>query len=99
MGITKCSEYETKGAAGGEQMNKESFKKLKLLLMDRGIYQKDLAKAVRIDKVSLNQKINRNGSTFTLEEASRICDFLSISLDEYFFVENVPKMEQNKTEV
>lgn len=75
-------------------MNKDSFKKLKLLLMERDIYQKDLAKAVDLEPVSLNQKINRNGSTFTLEEASRICDYLSISLDEYFFVTVVPKMKQ-----
>lgn len=77
-------------------MNRESFKKLKVLLVEREIKQKELADKVGITPVSLNQKINRNGSSFTLEEASRICDFLGISLDEYFFVENVPNMEQNK---
>jgi len=80
-------------------MNKESFKKLKLLLMERDIYQKDLAKAIGIDPVSLNQKINRNGSTFTLEEASKICEYLSISLDDYFFVSIVPNMKQKTLEV
>lgn len=75
-------------------MNRESFKKLKLLLVERNIKQKELANKVGIPAVSLNQKIHRNGSSFTLEEASRICNYLGISLDEYFFVENVPNMVQ-----
>lgn len=77
-------------------MNRDRFKKLKLLLVERDIKQKELAEKVGIAAVSLNQKINRNGSSFTLDEASRICDYLEISLDDYFFVENVSKMEQEQ---
>lgn len=80
-------------------MNREKFKKLKILLVERDIKQVELARAVMIEPVSLNQKINRNGSSFTLEEASRICNYLGISLDEYFFVDNVPNMEQKCLEV
>lgn len=79
---------------GGGGMKREGFLKLKMLLMERNIKQKELAIKVGIPIVSLNQKINRRGSSFTLDEASRICELLSISLDEYFFVENVPFSEQ-----
>lgn len=77
-------------------MNRDSFIKLKILLMERNIKQKDLAEKVGINAVALNQKINKNGNTFSLDEASRICEYLSISLDEYFFVDNVPKMEHRE---
>ncbi|MCZ8541992.1 helix-turn-helix transcriptional regulator [Psychrobacillus psychrodurans] len=77
-------------------MNRDSFKKLQLFLVEKNIKQKELAEKVGIPAVSLNQKIHRNGSSFTLEEASRICEYLDLSLDEYFFVENVPISEQKE---
>lgn len=39
-----------------------------------------------------SQKINRNKSDFTIEEASAICSVLRISMDEYFFNNNFSKM-------
>lgn len=76
-------------------MKRKGFLKLKVLLLQRNIYQNEFAESIGMAASTFNQKINCSGTTFTLEEASLICSRLSISLDEYFFVDVVPKTKQN----
>jgi len=43
-----------------------------------------------------SQKINKNKSNFTIDEASAICDVLDISMDDYFFNPNVSKLRRKE---
>lgn len=80
---------------GGTQMSNERHVKLRLLLEERGIKHQEVAQMIGMKASKFSQKINRNKSDFTLKEASLICNVLDISMDEYFFVDNVPKMRSN----
>lgn len=73
-------------------MSKERHVKLRLLLEERGLKHQEVARMVGMKPSKFSQKINRNKSDFTLKEASLICNVLDISMDEYFFVQDVSKM-------
>lgn len=73
-------------------MGKERHVKLRLLLEERGLKHQEVARMVGMKPSKFSQKINRNKSDFTLKEASLICNVLDISMDEYFFVQDVSKM-------
>lgn len=64
---------------------KPPYIKLKLLLVRRNIKHKDLAEAVGMKPSQFSQKINKNKSNFTLDEASKISDYLDVNAQEYFF--------------
>lgn len=55
--------------------------KLKGKIAEMGISQLELAKAANIDKSTLNRKM-KNGEKFTVGEAARIAEKLSLSKDE-----------------
>lgn len=55
--------------------------KLKGKMTERGIKQEELAKAVGIDRSTLNRRL-KTGEDFTIEEANKVVDFLHISVDE-----------------
>ena len=65
---------------------------LKVYLTKKGIKQAEVAKMIGMKPSRFSQKINRNKSDFTIEEASAICSVLRISMDEYFFNNNFSKM-------
>ncbi|MCS4486344.1 helix-turn-helix domain-containing protein [Staphylococcus americanisciuri] len=79
-------------------MSKERHVKLRLLLEERGLKHQEVAQMVGMKPSKFSQKINRNKSDFTLKEASLICNVLDISMDEYFFVQDVSKM-RNEVQV
>ncbi|EGQ3955178.1 XRE family transcriptional regulator [Staphylococcus pseudintermedius] len=70
--------------------------KLRLLLDEKGLKHREVAEMINMTPALFSQKINRNKSDFTLAEASKICDALNISMDEYFFISDVSRM-RNKT--
>ncbi|MDU0476317.1 helix-turn-helix transcriptional regulator [Staphylococcus chromogenes] len=76
------------------KLNDRRYKKLRLLLEDRNIKHQQVAKDIGMAPARFSQKINRNKSDFTLAEASRVCDVLDISLDEYFYVQDFSKMRK-----
>ena len=43
-----------------------------------------------------SQKINKNKSNFTIDEASAICDVLDISMDDYFLTPMSQKRDEKK---
>lgn len=65
---------------------------LKVYLTKKGIKHAEVAKMIGMNPSRFSQKINRNKSDFTIEEASAICSVLRISMDEYFFNNNFSKM-------
>ncbi|HEC2150326.1 TPA: helix-turn-helix transcriptional regulator [Staphylococcus delphini] len=71
--------------------------KLRLLLDEKGLKHKEVAEMINMTPALFSQKINRNKSDFTLVEASKICDVLGISMDDYFFVSDVSKMRNKIT--
>jgi len=77
-------------------MTKQRYKELRLLLEREGIRHKEVAEMIGMNTARFSQKINRNRSNFTIDEASAICNVLNISMDDYFFNKNVSKMKQKK---
>ncbi|MGL4008906.1 helix-turn-helix domain-containing protein [Staphylococcus nepalensis] len=75
-------------------MSKQRYKELRLLLEREGIRHKEVADMIGMNPARFSQKINRNKSNFTIDEASAICDALDISMDEYFFNKSVSKMKR-----
>ncbi|MGX0371934.1 transcriptional regulator with XRE-family HTH domain [Staphylococcus cohnii] len=78
----------------GAKMSNQRYKELRLLLEREGIRHKEVADMIGMNPARFSQKINRNKSNFTIDEASAICDALDISMDEYFFNKNVSKMKR-----
>lgn len=68
--------------------------KLKQLMLEREINQKELAEVLGITQSLFSQKINMNRSIFSLPEVILLCEYLNIDMHDYFFDENVPKMKQ-----
>lgn len=75
-------------------MTRQRYKELRLLLEKEGIRHKDVANMIGMNPARFSQKINRNKSNFTIDEASAICFALDISMDDYFFNHNVSKMKR-----
>lgn len=69
---------------------------LKTLMVQRGIKNKELAEVLDITPSMFSQKINENKSSFDLHEMSILCDYLNISMDDYFRIKNVLKTGQKE---
>jgi len=80
-------------------MKKQPFYKFKAYLVENNIKQKEIANAIGISEVSFSQKVNRSGSTFTLDEVQLICDILKISADDFFLIKPFQKREKFKLPV
>ncbi|UBH12453.1 helix-turn-helix transcriptional regulator [Macrococcus armenti] len=70
--------------------------KLKTLMIERGIKQKELADVLGITQSLFSQKLNKNKSRFSVEEVILICDHLKINMHEYFFDNDVLKMRRKE---
>ena len=55
--------------------------RLKGKMAERGIRQEDLAKAVGIDRSTLNRRL-KTGEDFTIEETNKIVAFLQLTAEE-----------------
>ena len=75
------------------EKERQPFYKFKGYLAENGIKQKELASLLEISEVSLSQKINRSGSTFTLDEVKKICEAYDISADDFFLTRSFQKRE------
>ncbi|MDU7036532.1 MAG: helix-turn-helix transcriptional regulator [Staphylococcus simulans] len=75
-----------------------AYNKLKGLLIERGIKNKDLADLLDVNRTTVNKKLNRtNGNDFSMTEVRKICLYLDISADIYFLNpsrENTTKQRQ-----
>lgn len=74
------------------------YNKLKGLLTERNIKNKDLAELLDIHRITVNKKLNRtDGNDFSMTEVRKICLYLDISADIYFLNEcreNTTKQHQ-----
>lgn len=73
--------------------------KLKGLIVERGTNQKDVAKAIGMDKSTFYRKM-KQGGTFTIEEAKEITETVPLTDQEaiqIFFGDSVAKTLQNKS--
>ena len=57
---------------------------------------KQVALMIGMTPSKFSQKINKNKSNFTIDEASAICEVLKISMDKYFFNPNVSKLRRKE---
>ncbi|WP_145463691.1 helix-turn-helix domain-containing protein [Staphylococcus epidermidis] len=65
------------------------YNKLKGLLTERNIKNKDLAELLDIHRITVNKKLNRtDGNDFSMTEVRKICLYLDISADIYFLNES-----------
>lgn len=62
----------------------EPYSKLKGLLKERGILQREMAEYLEMDRITFNKKINGHGTDFTGTEIRKICLKLKISADDFF---------------
>ena len=72
------------GIKGGGSMVQQKHTKLRLYLDKNGIKHKEVAKAMGMTTNRFSQKINRNKSDFTLQEASLLCYILDLNMNEFF---------------
>ena len=56
--------------------------KLKGKIVEKGYSVEKLAKEIGVDKTTIYRKINNNGETFTIDEADRIVNVLSLNAEE-----------------
>lgn len=64
------------------------YNKLKGLLTERNIKNKDLAELLDIHRITVNKNLNRtDGNDFSMTEVRKICLYLDISADIYFLNE------------
>lgn len=75
-------------------MKKMRYQNLRNFIDESEYSHKDVANMIGMNPARFSQKINRNKSNFTIDEASAICDVLNISMDDYFFNHNVSKMKR-----
>ena len=75
-------------------MNKMRYQNLRNFIDESEYSHKDVANMIGMNLARFSQKINRNKSNFTIDEASAICDVLDISMDDYFFNQNISKMKR-----
>ncbi|MDK7929362.1 helix-turn-helix transcriptional regulator [Staphylococcus hominis] len=77
-------------------MNTKRYQKLRNFIDESKYSHKEVADMIGITPARFSQKINKNKSNFTIDEASAICDVLDISMDDYFFNPNVSKLRRNE---
>lgn len=75
-------------------MNTKRYQKLRNFIDESKYTHKEVAYMIGMTPTRFSQKINKNKSNFTIDEASAICDVLDISMDDYFFNQNVSKMKR-----
>ena len=79
-------------------MNEEiNTRKLRALLVEYGINQKEFAEEVlEMSDVNFNRKLNKHRK-FKLLEAKKIADFFGVSIEELFFSPSVTIMDIKKS--
>lgn len=77
-------------------MNTKRYQKLRNFIDESKYSHKEVADMIGMTPARFSQKINKNKSNFTIDEASAICDVLDISMDDYFFNPNVSKLRRNE---
>ena len=77
-------------------MNTKRYQKLRNFIDESKYSHKEVADMIGITPARFSQKINKNKSNFTIDEASAICDVLDISMDNYFFNPNVSKLRRKE---
>ncbi|MCI1574707.1 MAG: helix-turn-helix domain-containing protein [Weizmannia coagulans] len=71
------------------------YKKIKAFLVENGISQKELGRALNKSQSAINQKLNGTGGDFSLNEVRIMAMKYGIPTS-YFFEGFVPKKEQHK---
>ena len=67
-------------------------RKIKGLIIEKGMTQKDIASRIGLSRTAFNYKIN-NKHEFTVSEIMSLCDILDIKdKNVYFFCRQVDKM-------
>ncbi|MGK8365153.1 helix-turn-helix domain-containing protein [Staphylococcus aureus] len=77
-------------------MNKVRYQNLRNFIDESEYTHKQVADMIGMNPARFSQKINKNKSNFTIDEASAIYTVLKISMDDYFFNQNVSKMKRIK---
>lgn len=65
-------------------MSENRYVKLRMLIEEQGVEHQQLADIIGVTKSTFSNKINRTGSRFTLEEASKIARFFNRRIEDIF---------------
>lgn len=78
--VERIQQYAKKGEREMPKriLKHKPYQKLKGILAERGLTQKDIASLLCLSPVTVNQKINGT-LDFTYSEVEEICNFLSVS--------------------
>ncbi|TBW88370.1 helix-turn-helix domain-containing protein [Staphylococcus hominis] len=77
-------------------MNTKRYQKLRNFIDESKYSHKEVATMIGMRPAMFSQKINKNKSNFTIDEASAICDVLDISMDDYFYNSDVSKKRRKE---
>ncbi|HHM3474970.1 helix-turn-helix transcriptional regulator [Staphylococcus aureus] len=72
-------------------MNKVRYQNLRNFIDESEYTHKQVADMIGMNPARFSQKINKNKSNFTIDEASAICTVLKISMDDYFLIKTSQK--------
>ncbi|ALC80420.1 helix-turn-helix transcriptional regulator [Bacillus gobiensis] len=66
------------------------YNKFKGFLVERGIRQQEIADLLGMNRTRVNLILNgQQGKDFKVHEVNKICEYLNISADKYFFNQKV----------
>ncbi len=73
------------------KVNKVRYQNLRNFIDESEYTHKQVADMIGMNPARFSQKINKNKSNFTIDEASAICTVLKISMDDYFLIKTSQK--------
>jgi len=66
------------------------YNKFKGYLVEKGIRQQEIADLINMDRTGFNLILNgQRGRDFRVNQVNKICEYLGISADKYFFNQKV----------
>ena len=71
------------------------YSKLKGLMVEKNITQKELAQILQMSITTLNFKINGK-SDFNVKEAKKISNFFGKTIEEIFYIDEINKTKTNR---
>ncbi len=69
-----------------EKEKNKGYSKLKGYFVEKNISQQEVAELLKINRSTLNSKLNRNRADFTMEEARLIALKYGLDMNKFFLV-------------
>lgn len=80
-------------------MKSKGYEKLKFFFVKNGIRQWEIADEMKLNRITFNKKLNRNGAEFSRDEIEFLCTKYDLDANEFFLLNQFHKMEQKGGEM